>query len=261
MVRRVCEVGHGAWHAVSSGTTAWHDPPSQRGTDRGIAAAGREGRRSMQQVALRALDDYLLRSLDDEFTDRLAITAPSAAELLRRSASDAARTTERRCGSRDSPSATPSRCATRSLDAAVHRPRASVLGQDAYPDLLTKAAALLHSLSRDVALGDGQAPAARHVASVPRTASSSIPTMTPHRPRDRRGSGSLDEIEEIAGSSVRSSRGVIRRRTTAPPASASSASQPLRIHQVHSACSIAQSTARHEPPQCACRTRAHPGIR
>jgi death-on-curing protein len=41
------------------------------------------------------------------------------------------------------------------LDAAVHRPRASVLGQDAYPDLLTKAAALLHSLARNHPLLDG----------------------------------------------------------------------------------------------------------
>jgi death-on-curing protein len=41
------------------------------------------------------------------------------------------------------------------LDAAVHRPRASVLGQDAYPDLPTKAAALLHSLARNHALVDG----------------------------------------------------------------------------------------------------------
>jgi death-on-curing protein len=41
------------------------------------------------------------------------------------------------------------------LDAAVHRPRASVLGRDAYPDLLTKAAALLHSLARSHPLVDG----------------------------------------------------------------------------------------------------------
>jgi death-on-curing protein len=41
------------------------------------------------------------------------------------------------------------------LDAAVHRPRASVLGQDAYPDLLTKAAALLHSLAQHHPLVDG----------------------------------------------------------------------------------------------------------
>jgi death-on-curing protein len=41
------------------------------------------------------------------------------------------------------------------LEAAVQRPRASVLGQDAYPDLLTKAAALLHSLARNHPLVDG----------------------------------------------------------------------------------------------------------
>jgi death on curing protein len=41
------------------------------------------------------------------------------------------------------------------LEAAVRRPQASVLGQDAYPDLLTKAAALLHSLARNHPLVDG----------------------------------------------------------------------------------------------------------
>jgi death on curing protein len=41
------------------------------------------------------------------------------------------------------------------LGSAVHRPRASVLGQDAYPDLLSKAAALLHSLTRNHPLVDG----------------------------------------------------------------------------------------------------------
>ena len=41
------------------------------------------------------------------------------------------------------------------LDSAVHRPRASVVGQDAYPDLFTKAAALLHSLARNHPLADG----------------------------------------------------------------------------------------------------------
>ena len=41
------------------------------------------------------------------------------------------------------------------LEAALHRPRASVLGQDAYPDLFSKAAALLHSLARNHALVDG----------------------------------------------------------------------------------------------------------
>jgi death-on-curing protein len=41
------------------------------------------------------------------------------------------------------------------LEAAVHRPRANVLGQDAYPDLFSKAAALLHSLARNHPLVDG----------------------------------------------------------------------------------------------------------
>jgi death on curing protein len=41
------------------------------------------------------------------------------------------------------------------LDAAVHRPRAAVLGQDAYPGLFEKAAALLHSLARNHSLVDG----------------------------------------------------------------------------------------------------------
>jgi death on curing protein len=41
------------------------------------------------------------------------------------------------------------------LETAVHRPRSSVLGQDAYPDLLTKAAALMHSLACNHPLVDG----------------------------------------------------------------------------------------------------------
>ena len=46
--------------------------------------AEKEGR-SMQQVALGALDDYLLRTEDDELTDRLAERgAERFAELLRR---------------------------------------------------------------------------------------------------------------------------------------------------------------------------------
>ena len=41
------------------------------------------------------------------------------------------------------------------LDSAVARPRASVFGQDAYPDLHLKAAALMQSLARNHALVDG----------------------------------------------------------------------------------------------------------
>jgi death-on-curing protein len=46
------------------------------------------------------------------------------------------------------------------IEAAVARPRATVYGQDAYPDLFTKAAALLHSLVRNHALIDGNKRAA-----------------------------------------------------------------------------------------------------
>jgi death on curing protein len=41
------------------------------------------------------------------------------------------------------------------LESALARPRASVFGQDAYPDMHLKAAALLHSLVRNHALVDG----------------------------------------------------------------------------------------------------------
>lgn len=41
------------------------------------------------------------------------------------------------------------------LASAVGRPRASAFGRDAYPDLATKAASLLHSLARNHALVDG----------------------------------------------------------------------------------------------------------
>ena len=41
------------------------------------------------------------------------------------------------------------------LESAAARPEASAFGRDAYPTLLTKAAALLHSLARHHALVDG----------------------------------------------------------------------------------------------------------
>jgi death-on-curing protein len=41
------------------------------------------------------------------------------------------------------------------LEAALSRPRASAFGEDAYPSLHDKAAALLHSLARNHALVDG----------------------------------------------------------------------------------------------------------
>ena len=41
------------------------------------------------------------------------------------------------------------------LESAVHRPQTTLFGQDAYPELLAKAAALLHSLARNHPLVDG----------------------------------------------------------------------------------------------------------
>ncbi|CAN7332258.1 type II toxin-antitoxin system death-on-curing family toxin [Mycolicibacterium frederiksbergense] len=41
------------------------------------------------------------------------------------------------------------------LESALARPRASVFGEDAYPDVFLKAAALMHSLARNRALVDG----------------------------------------------------------------------------------------------------------
>ena len=41
------------------------------------------------------------------------------------------------------------------LESALARPKASAFGEDAYPGLLEKAAALLHSLARNHALVDG----------------------------------------------------------------------------------------------------------
>ena len=41
------------------------------------------------------------------------------------------------------------------LESAAARPRTTVMGADAYPDIHTKAAALLHSLCRNHALVDG----------------------------------------------------------------------------------------------------------
>jgi death-on-curing protein len=41
------------------------------------------------------------------------------------------------------------------LDSSVHRPSTNVFGHEAYPELMVKAAALLHSLARNHALLDG----------------------------------------------------------------------------------------------------------
>lgn len=52
------------------------------------------------------------------------------------------------------------------LDSAMHRPQASMFGQDAYPDPFTKAAALLQSLVVNHPFVDGNKRSAWLIASV-----------------------------------------------------------------------------------------------
>jgi death-on-curing protein len=112
----------------------------------------------MQQVALSALDEYLLRAEDDQLTDRLAEQRRAA---LRRSAAPSRRVTRYLTieqALRIASTAVGEPIEVRDvglLESAIRRPRARVLGQDAYPDLLTKDAALLHSLARNHPLADG----------------------------------------------------------------------------------------------------------
>jgi death-on-curing protein len=87
------------------------------------------------------------------------------------------------------------------LEAAVHRPRASVFGQDAYPDLFTKAAALLHSLARNHPLIDGNKRLA-WLATYVFCAKNGVELDTDDDPAYELvvavASGALDDIEEIA---------------------------------------------------------------
>lgn len=52
------------------------------------------------------------------------------------------------------------------LSSALERPKATVFGRDAYPDLFDKAAALLQSLARNHAMQDGNKRAAWNCAIV-----------------------------------------------------------------------------------------------
>lgn len=52
------------------------------------------------------------------------------------------------------------------LESAAARPRASAFGEDAYPSLALKAAALLHSICKNHALVDGNKRLAWHAATV-----------------------------------------------------------------------------------------------
>jgi death-on-curing protein len=87
------------------------------------------------------------------------------------------------------------------LEAAIHRPRASVLGQDAYPDLFSKAAALLHSLARSHPLIDGNkrlAWLATYVFCATNGIELDADDGAAYDLVVGVASGSIDEIEEIA---------------------------------------------------------------
>jgi death-on-curing protein len=87
------------------------------------------------------------------------------------------------------------------LESAVHRPRASVLGQDAYPDVMTKAAALLHSLARNHPLVDGNkrlAWLATYVFCAKNGIELDPDDDTAHEFVVAVAAGELDEVAEIA---------------------------------------------------------------
>jgi death-on-curing protein len=87
------------------------------------------------------------------------------------------------------------------LEAAVHRPRASVLGQDAYPDLITKAAALLHSLARNHPLVDGNkrlAWLATYVICAKNGVELDAPDDAAYDLVVAVAAGELDDVDEIA---------------------------------------------------------------
>jgi death on curing protein len=87
------------------------------------------------------------------------------------------------------------------LEAAVHRPRTSVLGQDAYLDLFIKAAALLDSLARNHPLVDGNKRLA-WLATYVFCAKNGVELDAANDPAYDLvvavASGSLDDITEIA---------------------------------------------------------------
>ena len=87
------------------------------------------------------------------------------------------------------------------LESALARPRASAFGEDAYPDLHTKAAALLHSGARNHALVDGNKRLALAATIAFCGLNGRRLTLTNDEAYDlviAVASGSLDEVEAIA---------------------------------------------------------------
>lgn len=86
------------------------------------------------------------------------------------------------------------------LDSAAARPRSSVFGEDAYPTIELKAAALLHSICKNHALVDGNKRLAWHAASVFLDINGIVLTLSPDDAFDlvmRVAEGSAD-VEDIA---------------------------------------------------------------
>ena len=86
------------------------------------------------------------------------------------------------------------------LDAALARPAASAFGQDAYPTLMRKAAALLHSLVSNDALVDGNKRLGLHLTDLFLYLNGVELTLTQDEAVDlivdvASGGGDLDEIE------------------------------------------------------------------
>ena len=92
------------------------------------------------------------------------------------------------------------------LDSAVARPRSSAFGEDAYPTLSLKAAALLHSLANNHALVDGNKRLAWLATVVFLDINGSAPGLDDNE--------AFDLVWEIAGTSI-DVEGIARRlRTT-----------------------------------------------
>jgi len=87
------------------------------------------------------------------------------------------------------------------LESAVARPRTTAFGSDAYPDLDTKAAALIHSVARNHALVDGNKRLALGAAIAFYGMNGRRLTLTNGEAYElimRVASGELDSVEEIA---------------------------------------------------------------
>ena len=95
------------------------------------------------------------------------------------------------------------------LEAAIARPRATAFGEDAYPDLDAKAAALLHSVARNHALVDGNKRLALSAAIAFYGVNGRRLTLSNDAAYDlimKVASGELDSVDDIAAILVTATR-------------------------------------------------------